>query len=97
MEFDKFERYVENVDLFTASEVKEFEFMGYNEMENYQMELEQSTGNLSEWDHFRALITLKHRVWEQSKYIDELESEVRLWKSNCGEFDDEDEDMEEED
>lgn len=59
MEIKEFKKYTNNLNEFSADEVDEFEFMRIDELESYQDELERDTGNLSNWDHIRAFITLK--------------------------------------
>lgn len=62
MELKEFKNYTKNLDAYTAQEVEEMEPMTNEELESYQRELEYDGGNLSNWDHVRALITLKRQV-----------------------------------
>lgn len=62
MEFTIFKKLAKNIDAFQPSEIDEFEFMTDDELDEYQIELERCSGNLSDWDHTRALFTLRHRL-----------------------------------
>jgi hypothetical protein len=62
MEINEFKKYTNNIDAFHPSEIEFFRFMSDDELKEYQHELEYDTGNLSNWDHVRALFTLKHKI-----------------------------------
>jgi hypothetical protein len=66
MDVKEFKKYTNNLDAYTAGEVDEFEPMTDEELDEYQRELEFDTGNLSDWDHIRAIITLKKRIADLS-------------------------------
>jgi hypothetical protein len=72
MEFKEFKNYTKNTHAYTASEVEELEPMTDIELEQYQYELDEETGNLSNWDHIRAIITLKKKNKELESQISEL-------------------------
>lgn len=59
---DEFKKYVIDLNRFTAAEVDEFTLMRSDELDEYQTELERDSGNLSDWDHLRAFITLKAKA-----------------------------------
>lgn len=59
MELKEFKEYTTNLHEHSADQVDDFEFMSNDELESYQDELERDTGNLSDWDHIRAFITMK--------------------------------------
>ena len=62
MEIKEFKKLAINLDNFTAKEVDEFELMDIEELEEYQNELERDSGNYSNWDHIRALFTMKSKM-----------------------------------
>ena len=64
MEIKEFKKLALGLDNFTAKEVDEFELMNIEELEAYQNELERDSGNFSDWDHIRALFTMKSRMLE---------------------------------
>jgi surface antigen len=72
MEYNDFKQYTNNTNLYTADEVAEMEPMTDNELEQYQNEVEHDSGNLSEWDHCRAIITFKKKIFQ-------LEQEKAEW------------------
>ncbi len=59
MELRYFKNLTSNLSAFTAQDIDDFTFMSSDELNNYQRELENDAGNLSEWDHLRAFYTLK--------------------------------------
>lgn len=69
MEIKEFKQYTNNLNQYSASEIDEFAFMTEAELDSYQSELEYDSGNLSDWDHLRAFITLKKKVAELEKII----------------------------
>lgn len=68
MDLKHFKKLTSNLSAFTAAEIDEFNYMTSDELNSYQRELENDTGNLSDWDHLRAFYTLK-------SIIDEMKSE----------------------
>jgi hypothetical protein len=65
MDIKEFNQYTDNLEAYSASEVKEFEFMTDEELKEYQIDLEEADGgNISTWDHIRALFTMKKKVLE---------------------------------
>ncbi|MDR0123048.1 hypothetical protein RFW13_16615 [Bacillus pumilus] len=68
MDLKIFKKLTSNLSAFTAAEIDEFNYMTSDELNSYQRELEDDTGNLSGWDHLRAFYTLK-------SIIDEMKSE----------------------
>lgn len=68
MELKEFKQYTKNLYLYDAEQVDSFEAMTDEELDDYQNELERDTGNLSEWDHIRAHITLKKRIADFSNF-----------------------------
>lgn len=65
MEIAQFKSLVHDIKNFNGEEIEEFELMSENELQWYYRELETDTGGLSDWDHLRAIYTLKYRL---SKY-----------------------------
>ncbi|MCM3366028.1 hypothetical protein HKK70_08690 [Bacillus safensis] len=65
-----FKKLTSNLSAFTAQEIDDFNYMTSDELNSYQRELENDTGNLSDWDHLRAFYTLK-------SIINSMESEER--------------------
>lgn len=59
MDLKHFKKLTSNLSAFTAEEVDDFKYMTSDELNSYQHELENDTGNLSGWDHLRAFYTLK--------------------------------------
>lgn len=62
MKFNEFLKYAKHPEYFTAEEVNEFEFMTNRELDKYQRELEKDGGNLSDWDHIRAIFTFQKEI-----------------------------------
>lgn len=62
MDINEFKKYTIDLSQFTAADVDEFTLMRSDELDEYQTELERDSGNLSDWDHLRAFITLKAKV-----------------------------------
>lgn len=81
MELEEFKRYINNLDQYTAAEVDSFELMTGEELNAYQHELEIDSGNLSDWDHLRAIITLRKMVVDchanMFKLYDIKENEIK--------------------
>lgn len=70
MDLKHFKKLTSNLSAFTAEEIDDFKYMTSDELNSYQLELENDTGNLSGWEHLRAFYTLK-------SIIDEVKSEER--------------------
>jgi hypothetical protein len=70
MEIKEFEKYARNLGEFSAADVKDFTTMTNAELDEYQDELEQDTGNLSDWDHIRAFITMKIMLAEALEAVE---------------------------
>ncbi|MBU8573638.1 hypothetical protein [Bacillus pumilus] len=64
MDLKIFKKLTSNLSAFTAAEIDEFNYMTSDELNSYQRELENDTGNLSDWDHLRAFYTLKSIIDE---------------------------------
>ncbi|MEH7195469.1 hypothetical protein [Bacillus safensis] len=64
MDLKIFKKLTSNLSAFTAAEIDEFNYMTSDELNSYQRELENDTGNLSDWDHLRAFYTLKSIIGE---------------------------------
>lgn len=64
MDLKIFKKLTSNLSAFTAAEIDEFNYMTSDELNSYQRELENNTGNLSDWDHLRAFYTLKGIIGE---------------------------------
>lgn len=63
MDIKEFKKYTRNLDEYTAYDIDSFEFMTDKELEEYQNELEvMGGGNLSDYDHLRAVITFRKNV-----------------------------------
>lgn len=62
MDIKEFKKYTNNLDQYSADEVDSFEVMNDIELEEYQREVEFDTGNLSDYDHIRAIITFKKKL-----------------------------------
>ncbi len=62
MEIKDFKKYTNNLSAFTADDVEGFELMSDKEIEEYQVLLEEDTGELSDWDHIRAFYTMKDKL-----------------------------------
>lgn len=59
MDLKHFKKLTSNLSAFTAEEIDDLSYMTSEELNSYQRELEDDTGNLSGWDHLRAFYTLK--------------------------------------
>lgn len=70
MDLKQFKNLTSNLSAFTAEEIDDLSYMTSEELNSYQRELEDDTGNLSGWDHLRAFYTLK-------SIIEEVKSEER--------------------
>ena len=70
MDYKQFKKYTNNTNAYTSDEVDELIPMTKEEFEKYQYELDFNTGNNSNWDDTRAIITLKVQ-------IDKLETEIK--------------------
>jgi hypothetical protein len=66
LELKQFKKLTSNLSAFTAQDIDEFTYMNSDELNQYQRELENDTGNLSDWDHLRAFYTLKSIINEIS-------------------------------
>ncbi|MGA4713033.1 hypothetical protein [Bacillus safensis] len=64
MDLKHFKKLTSNLSAFTAEEIDDFKYMTSDELNSYQRELENDTGNLSDWDHLRAFYTLKSIIYE---------------------------------
>ncbi|MDM5298200.1 hypothetical protein QUF51_08505 [Bacillus pumilus] len=64
MDLKQFKKLTSNLCAFTAAEIDEFNYMTSDELNSYQRELENDTGNLSDWDHLKAFYTLKSIIDE---------------------------------
>lgn len=62
MEFVKFLDLIHDMNNFTVEEADAFELMNEDELTDYQNNLEKDAGELSEWDHLRAFLTMKEKV-----------------------------------
>lgn len=62
MDIKEFKKYTNNLDQYSADEVDSFEVMNDKELEEYQREVEFDTGNYSDYDHIRAIITFKKKL-----------------------------------
>jgi hypothetical protein len=68
MDINEFKKYTKELSLYSGSEIDNFEFMTEEELGEYQNELEVfDGGNLSTWEHIRALFTLKKKIADLSK------------------------------
>jgi hypothetical protein len=59
--------------------------MSEAELESYQREIDYATGNVSDWDTARAIITLKHQIEEWKELFFLLKSDHELqenWQTN---------------
>lgn len=79
MDIKEFEKYTKNLEAYSASEVRDFEFMTDKELEAYQNNLEEDGGdNLSCWEHIRHLFTMKKMIAELNEklwYLNQIEKE----------------------
>ncbi|MEW3992194.1 hypothetical protein [Bacillus altitudinis] len=64
MDLKQFKSLTSNLSAFTAEEIDDLSYMTNEELNSYQRELEDDTGNLSGWDHLRAFYTLKSIIAE---------------------------------
>lgn len=64
MDIKQFKKLTSNLSQFTAEEIDKFTLMSSDELNEYQRELENDGGNLSDWDHLRAFYTLKSIINE---------------------------------
>lgn len=78
LDINEFEKYTKNLDAYSISEVKELTVMTEDEFEQYQYELDHATGNLSDWDNVRAIITLKSQIEEWKELFFLLKSDHEL-------------------
>jgi hypothetical protein len=76
MELKEFKQYTKNLHAYSAEEVEELQPMTPIELEQYQHEVERDTGNLSDWDHVRAIITFKKRIRQLESQLTELVSGI---------------------
>lgn len=72
MEISEFRKYINYIDEYRPSDIEDFKFMTDDELYEYQDELEFDNGNLSNWDHIRAFITMKKKLYDSENipYID---------------------------
>jgi hypothetical protein len=85
MDANEFKKYTKNLNAYTLQDVEDLKIMTENELESYQYELENESGNLSEWDHLRALFTLKHQIEQWKELFFLLKSDHELlenWQTN---------------
>jgi hypothetical protein len=73
MEIKEFRKYARNLSGYSASDVDEFTFMTEEELDEYQDEVEQDTGNTSNWDDCRAIITFRKIIEELSEKIEYMQ------------------------
>lgn len=78
MDIKEFKKYTSNLDAYTVSDVDELTVMTEKEFEQYQYELDHDTGNLSQWDHIRAIVTLKREIEEWKELFFLLKSDHEL-------------------
>jgi hypothetical protein len=62
LHIDKFMKFTGNPDSYSAREVADLTLMSDDELSDYQYEVEMDSGNLSQWDHIRAIFTFKNQV-----------------------------------
>lgn len=72
MKLKEFKNYTKNLDQYTAEEVDRLEVMTFEELDSYQREIEYDSGNLSDWDHIRAVITFRKLLADLSMSNAEL-------------------------
>lgn len=72
MEINKFMKLTGNPDAYNAREVAKLELMTEDELSDYQYELEMDSGNLSDWDHIRAVITFKDKINLLQEELEEI-------------------------
>lgn len=73
MDIKDFRKYARNLSYYAVSDVDEFTFMTNKELDEYQDEVEQDTGNTSNWDDCRAIITFRKIIEELSEKIEYLQ------------------------
>lgn len=78
MNLEKFMKFTGNPDAYSAADVARLELMTEDELSDYQHEIETDSGNLSDWDHIRALMTFKDKNFEQQQEIDRL----KYWETD---------------
>jgi hypothetical protein len=76
MEIKEFKKLAIDLDEFTANEVDNLEFMNAEELDDYQIEIERDTGNTSNWDDIRAILTFRHKINELNEEIEELKNSI---------------------
>lgn len=64
MDMNKFKLYTKNLDAYTVRDVGELEFMTDAELDEFQHELEEDSGNISNWDLCRMVITMRKKIHE---------------------------------
>ncbi|MEK3821387.1 hypothetical protein MKY20_20140 [Cytobacillus sp. FSL W8-0315] len=72
MDLKKFMKLTGNPDQYSARDVADLTLMTDAELSDYQYEIEFDTGNLSDWDHIRAVMTFKDKIYEQQQEIERL-------------------------
>lgn len=73
MEINEFINYTENLDQYTVDEMTKLQPMTDQELKDYQSEIEYDSGNLSDWDHIRAIITFKRIIAKQNEELNRLQ------------------------
>ena len=69
MTIEEMKEYTNNLDAYSAEEVDKLTLMTDEELVEYQNELENDDGdNLSTWDHIRATITFRAKVFLSSPF-----------------------------
>lgn len=76
MEISELRLYNKSLDSYTALDVEELEPMTDNELDDYQYEIENDTGNTSVWDDTRAIISFRKQIYERDLEIKRLRSEI---------------------
>lgn len=85
MDISEFKKYTTNLNAYTLSDVDELTVMTEKEFEHYQYEFDHDTGNLSDWDHLRASVTLKRQIedWKELFYLIKSDHEKNEnWQTN---------------
>jgi hypothetical protein len=85
MDINEFKKYTKNLNAYTIRDVEELTTMTEKEFDSYQNELESDAGNLSEWDHIRAIFTLKREIEQWKELFFLLKSDHELlenWQTN---------------
>lgn len=62
MDIQELKKYTNNLEKYSAADVDSLEFMTDEELEDYQREVEHDSGNVSNFDHIRAIITYKEKI-----------------------------------